>query len=86
MTDQDYKDILKKSLEEEFKNKHKSPSEKNIKKNIERTSIPVMCIETGEIFSSAREACRKNDALPSCICCCCKGKQHTAGGFHWKYA
>lgn len=88
LTDQDYKDILKKSLEEEFKNKHKSPSEKNIKKTIERTSIPVMCIETGEIFSSAREACRKYNIQPSTICACCKNYKWTksAGGFHWKYA
>lgn len=45
----------------------------------------VQCIETGEIFNSAKEAskkyngaCIKNAANPN-------HQQRTAGGYHWKY-
>lgn len=46
----------------------------------------VMCVETGEIFTSGKEASDKYNISRSCICCACKGKgQTTAGNFHWKY-
>lgn len=43
----------------------------------------VKCIETGEIFGCVKEAeqwCGKKG-----IGDCCKGKQKTAGGYHWQY-
>lgn len=53
----------------------------------------VQCIETGQIFTSTREAARTyNMKSPSSIIACCKGKQKTAAKdlqtgipLHWKY-
>ena len=86
LTNSDYKKILSKLLEEEIENKHQKMSEDNKQKLIERSSKAVVCVETGEVFKSAREACAKYNLTPSTICCCCKGTQHTSGGYHWKYA
>lgn len=45
-----------------------------------------MCIETGEIFPSAREAARVLNIQHSNIVAACAGKkQKTAKGYHWKY-
>lgn len=85
LSEQDYKDILQQLLKEEYENKHHKPSEENIKATVERSSVPVICVETGTIFNSIRDACRAYNLSPSCVCCCCKGKSKTAGGFHWKY-
>lgn len=86
LTDDDYKEILSRLLKEEYENKHHSPSEQNRRKTSERSSIPVMCIETGEIFKSIRAACNKYKIDPPNLCNCCKGKKKTAKGYHWKYA
>ena len=46
----------------------------------------VINLETGEIFSSAREAslsCGANDGRP--IASCCRGERKSAYGYHWKY-
>lgn len=44
---------------------------------------PVVCVETGVIYASAKKACDifniKN------IDACCRGEQKVAGGYHWKY-
>lgn len=49
-------------------------------------SIPVVCIETGELFWGAKEAQNVLGISKVSIAKCCKGKQKTAGGYHWKYA
>lgn len=46
----------------------------------------VMCIETGEVFDSIREANVKYGFHISNICAVCKGKAKTAYGYHWRYA
>lgn len=51
----------------------------------QRASYRVINVETGEIFSSYSEAARKYGITKSPISNCCKGKQETAGGYHWKY-
>lgn len=86
LTDDDYKAILQRLLEEEYQNKHHKPSQKNIDTTRERTSVPVICIETGEIFKSLEEACQKYKVGKPNLCNCCRGKKKTVGGFHWKYA
>ena len=50
-------------------------------------SKSVMCLETGEVFSSAKEAQEKTGIFASAIGACARHKKHyyTAGGFHWKY-
>ena len=45
----------------------------------------VVCVETGEIFSSIRQASKSSNVDFSNIAKCCKGKLKTAGGRHWKY-
>lgn len=45
----------------------------------------VLCIETGEIYSTIKEASNKMCISSSSICSCCRGNRKTAGGFHWKY-
>lgn len=43
---------------------------------------------TGEIirvWNSIAEASNKLGIFKSQICCCCKGKQRTAGGYRWEY-
>ena len=48
-------------------------------------SKKVICITTGEIFNSMREACRKYNINTGRMTECCQGKQKTAGGYKWKY-
>lgn len=85
LQDKDYKEMLERLLEEEYKNKHHKASEKNKKITSERCSVRVICIETGEVFRSIRDACEKYNIGPPNLCNCCKGKRKTANGFHWKY-
>lgn len=51
-----------------------------------KTSKPVVCVETGEIFASMGEAGRCKNCNDTTINKCCKGVKKTAGGFHWRYA
>ena len=43
----------------------------------------VVCIETGIVYNSIKEACQM--AKISSIGACCKRKIKHAGGYHWKY-
>lgn len=45
----------------------------------------VICLDTGIIYSTAREASRLLNLHPSSICNCCKGKLKSTGGYHWAY-
>lgn len=47
----------------------------------------VLCIETGIIYPSIREAERQTGIANTHIAACCTHKPHykTAGGYHWKY-
>lgn len=53
-------------------------------REIENNKCPVICIETGEIFSSIKEA-SKNKSDESNICKCCKGLKESHKGLHWQY-
>lgn len=46
----------------------------------------VICVETGNIYSSLRLAGESIGLGSSAIYNCCRGRTKTAGGFHWKYA
>lgn len=48
-------------------------------------SKKVICIETGVIYDGLSEADRILNIDFANIFKCCKGKQKTAGGYHWKY-
>lgn len=49
-------------------------------------SKPVLCVETGVVYPSAKEAGRQTVVHRTTIIKCCRGKQNTAGGYHWQYA
>lgn len=46
----------------------------------------VLCVETGVVYDSIKEASESNN-IKGCghISACCKGNRLTAGGYHWEY-
>ena len=50
-----------------------------------KTCKKVLCVETGEIYESVKDASIAVNVDGSTISKCCRGKQKTAGGFHWQY-
>lgn len=66
---------------------HTEETKKKISENTsEKLSKPVMCVETGVMFTNAEEASRWAGLKDRTgISRCCTGKQKTAGGYHWKY-
>ena len=55
-------------------------------KNVQdKNSKPVICIELNEKFRSVRDAERITGIDESQIRRCCKGKNNTAGGYHWMF-
>ena len=55
-------------------------------KQAKAVSKAVVCIETGEVFCSQKEAGQIIKVAYQHICDCCKGKKQTCGGYHWRYA
>lgn len=51
----------------------------------ERLGTPVVCVELNEKFQSMMEAERILGINHSCISLCVRGKQKTAGKYHWQY-
>ena len=47
---------------------------------------PVYCIEKQKFYYSVKEAQEDTHILSQNICYCCKNKNRTAGGYHWRYA
>lgn len=45
----------------------------------------VLCVETGEIFDSVRDATRKTGISSGGISEVCRGKRSKAGGYHWTF-
>ena len=43
----------------------------------------VVCIETGEVFDSIKEANKWCNGRH--VGCCCRGVRATCGGYHWKF-
>lgn len=46
----------------------------------------VICVETGTVYSSGREAAKSTGVSPTAINNVVRGKSKTAGGYHWEYA
>lgn len=67
-----------------YNRKHTKKTKELMKEN--RPKKSVVCIETGVIYESTREAQRQTGADHGDIGKCCKGTKKTAGGFCWKYA
>ena len=72
---------------EEFKkgniphNKGKKTSEEERRKR----SKPVLCVETGIIYYSAREANKQTGISYKSISSVCNKKRKTTGGYHWEF-
>lgn len=50
-----------------------------------KTSVKVLCVENNLIYNSITEVSKTLKIDGSSISKCCRGKQLTAGGFHWEY-
>ena len=50
-----------------------------------KTKKRIICLETQEIFESAKEIERIKGFANANIIACCRGKLHTAYKFHWAY-
>lgn len=48
-------------------------------------SKPVVCIETGETYPSAKTAADVLKLQRTSITCCCRGTRNTAGNLHFKF-
>lgn len=76
-----------KQLPEETKAKMRKPkTEEHKRKLSEARSVPVICIETGEVFSSGKAAGDAMGISRGSIARVVKGERNTAGGYHWKLA
>ena len=60
-------------------------TEETRRKISEARSVPVKCVETGEVFKSGQAAAEWLGINRGCIANAIKGK-HRAGGFHWEIA
>ena len=52
---------------------------------VKKVSKPVLCIENGQVYLSARDAERKTGVSNKRISDCCIGKKKVAGGLHWLF-
>lgn len=71
----------------ELSRKHLSESCKKNRKNgiYDFFNKRVICVETGEIFESARKASNFLELKQNDVARCAQGKSKTAGGFKWEY-
>lgn len=56
----------------------------NWKYPINKSTSPVVCIETNQTFDTMREASKFAKVKPCNITAVCMGLQNTAGGYHWR--
>ena len=70
---------------ERFKDKESHPmyGKKGLTGKDNPVSIKVICIETEEVFDSATEAVRKYNLNTTAVSEVIRGRQSTAGGYHW---
>ena len=64
--------------------RHGPHSEETKRKIGKALSKKVLCVETGEVFESTRDAQRKT-GVKGHISEVCNGKRKTIGGFHWRW-
>lgn len=67
-------------------NKHSEATKEKIRKSHQK-DIPIICVETGKIYSCPSEASWDVHQTRNAghITEVCKGKRKTAFGYHWKY-
>lgn len=74
----------KKKLSESQKGKHFSCRSEEAKLKMSKShNKKVICIETGKVYNSVKEAELVNNSFH--ISRCCSGKRKTSGGYHWQY-
>lgn len=62
------------------------PNQTSFKKGeIHSITKKVKCIETQIVYDTINSASRQMNINATCIINVCKGKQLTAGGYHWQY-
>lgn len=77
-----HSDESKRKISEARKGKQLSDESK--RKISKANGKKILCVETKQVFDSVQEACEWA-GIKNGIIGCCKGKQHTAGGYHWMY-
>ena len=45
----------------------------------------VLCVETGVVFDTVKDAGKFKNGSPKNIISCCRGRLKTSGGYHWRY-
>lgn len=66
-----------------YNHKHTEETKAIMMKN--RPKKGVVCVDTGIVYPSTREAERQTGADHGDISKCCKGKKRIAGGYAWQY-
>ena len=64
--------------------KHTEESKQKMREHTKKDKV--LCVELNIEYNSIREAASQTGIDPSSISRVCRGKQITAGGFHWKYS
>ena len=59
--------------------------EEKLNKGIGKSSRRVICVETGQVFNSIKEASESMDIGRASISACLAGRNKTSGGYHFKY-
>lgn len=74
----------RKKMSESQKGKHFSCRSEEAKLKMSKShNKKVICIETGKVYNSVKEAELVNNSFH--ISRCCSGKRKTSGGYHWQY-
>ena len=60
-------------------------SEENRFREAKEKCKKVICVETGIIYPSIKEASRQTGTAKSLIANVCRGIKHTTGGYHWEF-
>lgn len=73
-----------------FKGKHHSAETRLKLSESKKGQIPgnqkaIICVETGILYSSGKEAAESIGVTNGAISLAVRGKRKTAGGYHWKY-
>lgn len=61
------------------------PTDDAIRKSAAVRMTPVVCVEENCVFDSLESAAEFAGVTKMCICDCCRARQETSGGFHWRY-
>ena len=75
----------RKKLSDTRKGKWSPRQQEALKRRWKQNGVPVICLETGEVFDSLAAAGNKIGCCPSGIKAACKGVQISSHGLHWAY-